>query len=234
MKKVRSDLLIAAAVILCSLVLLGALSLAISGTDLNRPKAVLTIDLPSAVGLDRQAQVRYAGTIAGRIRSIRPLTDEERLKESPSFLIRVVAEIRHPLPTIRSGTVAAVISDTVLAEKYLNLEPGPVVNPPLPPGAVIYAKHSANLDEVLTSGKSLIDGVNTLLTKNETAVTQAVLDIKNVLENFKVVATYAKTFMGTVARKPWRLLWGGPVPRLPSEESILKTDQVVPAPVPND
>ena len=234
MKTVRSDFLIAAAVILCTLVLLGALSLAISGTDLNRPKALLTIDLPSAVGLDRQAQVRYAGTIAGRIRSIRPLTDEERLKESPGCLIRVVAEIRHPLPTIRSGTVAAVISDTVLAEKYLNLEPGPIVNPPLPPGAVIYAKHSANLDEVLTSGKSLLDGVNTLLTKNETAVTQAVLDIKNVLENFKVVATYAKTFMGTVARKPWRLLWGGPVPRLPSEESILKTDQVVPAPVPND
>ncbi|MDA1339880.1 MAG: hypothetical protein O2804_00930, partial [Verrucomicrobia bacterium] len=163
-----------------------------------------------------------------------PLTDEERIKESPSCLIRVVAEIRHPLPPIRAGTTAAVISDTVLAEKYLNLEPGPVVNPPLPPGAVIYAKHSANLDEVLTSGKSLLDGVNTLLTKNETAVTQAVLDIKNVLENFKVVATYAKTFMGTVARKPWRLLWGGPVPRLPSEESILQTDKVVPAPVPND
>ena len=49
MKKVRSDFLIAAAVILCSLVLLGALSLAISGTDLDRPKALLTIDLPSAV-----------------------------------------------------------------------------------------------------------------------------------------------------------------------------------------
>jgi len=75
MKTVRSDYLITAAVILCTLVLLGALSIAISGTDLNRPKALLTVDLPSAVGLDRQAQVRYAGTIAGRIRSIRPLTD---------------------------------------------------------------------------------------------------------------------------------------------------------------
>jgi len=234
MKKVRSDFLIAAAVILCSLVLLGALSLAISGTDLNRPKALLTVDLPSAVGLDRQAQVRYAGTIAGRIRSIRPLSDEERTKESPGCCIRVVVEIRHPLPILRVGTVAAVISDTVLAEKYLNLEPGPVINPALPPGTILYAKHSANLDEVMASGKELLDGVNELLNKNESAVTKAVLDLKNVLENFKVVATYAKTFMGTVARKPWRLLWGGPVPRLPSEESILKTDKVVPGPIPND
>ena len=234
MKKVRSDFLIAAAVILCSLVLLGALSLAISGTDLDRPKALLTIDLPSAVGLDRQAQVRYAGTIAGRIRSLRPLTDEERTKESPGCSIRVVVEIRHPLPILRVGTTASVISDTVLAEKYLNLNPGPVISPPLPPGTILYSKHSATLDEVLASGKELHDDVNQLLTKNDSAISQAILDLKNVLENFKVVATYAKTFMGTVARKPWRLLWGGPVPRLPSEESILKTDKVVPGPIPND
>ena len=234
MKTVRSYFLITAAVILCTLVLLGALSIAISGTDLNLPKALLTVDLPSAVGLDRQAQVRYAGTIAGRIRSIRPLTDIERTKESPGCSIRVVVEIRHELPPLRLGTTAAVVSDTVLAEKYLNLEPGPVTNPALPPGTILYGKHSANLDEVLTAGKELIDGANELLSKNDSAIYQAIQDLKNVMENFKVIATYGKTFMGTVARKPWRLIWGGPVPRLPSEESILKTDKVIPGPVPND
>ena len=96
MKTVRSDFLIAAAVILCTLVLLGALSIAISGTDLNRPKALLTVDLPSAVGLDRQAQVRYAGTIAGRIRSIRPLTDTLDLYHSQGVDPRVMsAAIKH-------------------------------------------------------------------------------------------------------------------------------------------
>ena len=234
MKKVRSDILIAVTVVLCSLVLLGALSLAISGTDLNRPKALLTIDLPSAVGLDRQAQVRYAGIIAGRIRSLRPLNDEERVKESPGCSIRVVVEIRHPLPILRVGTSATVISDTVLAEKYLNLTPGPVNNPALPPGTILYAKHSANLDEVMASGKELLDGVNTLLSKNDSAINQAILDLKNVLENMKVIATYGKTFVGTIARKPWRLIWGGPVPRLPTEEQILKSDKPIPAPIPND
>jgi ABC-type transporter Mla subunit MlaD len=234
MKKVRSDILIAVAVVLCSLVLLGALSLAISGTDLNRPKGLLTIDLPNAVGLDRQAQVRYAGTIAGRIRTLRPLTDEERTKESPGCSIRVVVEIRHPLPILRVGTTATVISDTVLAEKYLNLTPGPVNNPALPAGTILYAKHSANLDEVMASGKELLDGVNTLLTKNDSAINKAILDLRNVLENMKVIATYGKTFVGTVARKPWRLVWGGPVPRLPTEEQILESDKPIPAPIPND
>jgi ABC-type transporter Mla subunit MlaD len=234
MKKVRSDILIAVTVVFCSLVLLGALSLAISGTDLNRPKGLLTIDLPNAVGLDRQAQVRYAGTIAGRIRSLRPLSDEERIKESPGCSIRVVVEIRHPLPILRVGTTATVISDTVLAEKYLNLTPGPVNNPALPPGTILYAKHSANLDEVMASGKELLDGVNTLLTKNESAINKAILDLRNVLENMKVIATYGKTFVGTVARKPWRLVWGGPVPRLPTEEQILESDKPIPGPIPND
>ena len=234
MKKVRSDILITVTVVFCSLVLLAALSLAISGTDLNRPKGLLTIDLPNAVGLDRQAQVRYAGTIAGRIRSLRPLSDEERIKESPGCSIRVVVEIRHPLPILRVGTTATVISDTVLAEKYLNLTPGPVNNPALPPGTILYAKHSANLDEVMASGKELLDGVNTLLTKNESAINKAILDLRNVLENMKVIATYGKTFVGTVARKPWRLMWGGPVPRLPTEEQILESDKPIPGPIPND
>jgi hypothetical protein len=98
----------------------------------------------------------------------------------------------------------------------------------------LYAKHSANLDEVMASGKELLDGVNTLLTKNESAINKAILDLRNVLENMKVIATYGKTFVGTVARKPWRLMWGGPVPRLPTEEQILNSDKPIPAPIPND
>lgn len=234
MKAFRSEFLIAVSVIVSSLVMLGALSLAISGVHFDRPKKVLTVDLPSAVGLTQEAAVRYAGTPVGKIRSMRPLNDEERSQTSPGCAIRLVLDIHQHLPTLRVGTTASIAADTVLGEKYLNLEPGPVINPALPADTILYAKRSASLDEVMSSGKQLLDGVNDLLTKNDSAITQAVLDLKNVLENFKVVATYAKTFMGTVARKPWRLIFGGPVPRLPSEDTILKSDKPVPAPIPND
>ena len=234
MKAFRSEFLIAVSVIVSSLVMLGALSLAISGVHFDRPKKVLTVDLPSAVGLTQEAAVRYAGTPVGKIRSMRPLNDEERSQTSPGCAIRLVLDIHQHLPTLRVGTTASIAADTVLGEKYLNLEPGPVINPALPADTILYAKRSASLDEVMSSGKQLLDGVNDLLTKNDSAITQAILDLKNVLENFKVVATYAKTFMGTVARKPWRLIFGGPVPRLPSEDTILKSDKPVPAPIPND
>jgi ABC-type transporter Mla subunit MlaD len=234
MKAFRADFFVAAAVIICSVVMLVALSLAVSGAHLTSPRATLTIDLPSAVGLDKQAEVRYAGASVGRIRTVRPLTDDERLKVSPECAIRVVADIHHSLPQLRVGTTASITADTVLGEKYLNLEPGPITNPGIAPGTILYAKRSASLDEVMTAGKQLLDQANDLIAKNPEAFNKIVTDLRVVLDNFKVISTYGKTFVGTVARKPWRLVFGGPVPRLPSEEKILNSDKPVPAPIPND
>ena len=234
MKAFRADFLVAALVILCSVVMLVALTLAISGTHLTSPKATLTIDLPSAVGLDKQAEVRYAGANVGRIRTVRPLSDEERAQVSPHCAIRVVADIHHALPKLRVGTTASITADTVLGEKSLNLEPGPVANPGLAPGTILYAKRSASLDEVMTAGKELLDKANDLIAENQDALNKVIKDLKVVLDNFKVISTYGKTFMATVARKPHRLIFGGPVPRLPSEDKILSSDKPVPAPVPND
>lgn len=234
MKAFRADFLVAAAVILCSGVMLVALTVAISGTHLTAPQATLTIDLPSAVGLDKQAEVRYAGAAVGRVRSIRPLSDEERLKISPQCAIRVVADIHHPLPPLRVGTTASITADTVLGEKYLNLEPGPVINPGLAPDTILYAKRSASLDEVMTSGKQLLDRANDLIAQNQEAIDKMMKDLRVVMDNFKVISTYGKTFMGTVARKPWRLVFGGPVPRLPAEDKIIESEKPVAAPIPND
>ena len=234
MKTFRADFLVAALVIFCSVVMLLALTVAISGTHLTAPRATLTIDLPSAVGLDKQAEVRYAGAAVGRIRSVRPLSDEERSKVSPDCAIRVVADIHHSIPELRVGTTASITADTILGEKYLNLEPGPVTNPGLVPGTILYAKRAASLDEVMTAGKTLLDKANDLIAQNREAIDKVIKDLRVVLDNFKVISTYGKTFVGTVARKPWRLVFGGPVPRLPSEETIIQSDKPVPAPIPKD
>jgi hypothetical protein len=86
----------------------------------------------------------------------------------------------------------------------------------------------------MTAGKTLLDKANDLIAQNREAIDKVVKDLRVVLDNFKVISTYGKTFMATVARKPHRLIFGGPVPRLPSEEKILSSDKPVPPPVPND
>jgi ABC-type transporter Mla subunit MlaD len=46
-------------------------------------------------------------------------------------------------------------------------------------------------------------------------------------ENLKVVSTNAKALTATLAQKPWRVFWGGPTVPPPSEDQVLKSDQVI-------
>ena len=46
-------------------------------------------------------------------------------------------------------------------------------------------------------------------------------------ENLKVVSTNAKALTATLAAKPWRVFWGGPTVTPPSEDEILKSNQVL-------
>jgi ABC-type transporter Mla subunit MlaD len=46
-------------------------------------------------------------------------------------------------------------------------------------------------------------------------------------ENLKVVSTNAKALTATLAEKPWRVFWGGPTVKPPTEDAILKSNQVI-------
>ena len=46
-------------------------------------------------------------------------------------------------------------------------------------------------------------------------------------ENLKVVSTNAKALTATLAEKPWRVFWGGSTVTPPSEDAVLKSNQVI-------
>ena len=46
-------------------------------------------------------------------------------------------------------------------------------------------------------------------------------------DNLKVVSTNAKALTATLAEKPWRVFWGGSTVKPPSEDDILKSNQVI-------
>jgi ABC-type transporter Mla subunit MlaD len=46
-------------------------------------------------------------------------------------------------------------------------------------------------------------------------------------ENLKVVSTNAKALTATLAEKPWRVFWGGPTVTAPTEDAVLKSNQVI-------
>jgi ABC-type transporter Mla subunit MlaD len=46
-------------------------------------------------------------------------------------------------------------------------------------------------------------------------------------ENLKVVSTNAKALTATLAEKPWRVFWGGATVKPPTEDDVLKSNQVL-------
>jgi ABC-type transporter Mla subunit MlaD len=46
-------------------------------------------------------------------------------------------------------------------------------------------------------------------------------------ENLKVVSTNAKALTATLAQKPWRVFWGGSTTTPPSEDEVLKSNEVI-------
>lgn len=265
-----SDILIALTVILCSGVLLAAMSMALIGFNFGKqPGKTVTIDMPSVTGLRVNSEVRYSGAEVGKILSIEPLDWDQR--SQPGLSVRVVAEIERPMPALKSDSQAAITSDTILAEKFLDLSPGSADAPPLADGQSITAKQVATFDDLTREGLDMLtelntivagikeknpdlpDKVNSLLTnaenlsknadelidrlnqvveKNDGKIDQSLGDLHVVLQNLKVVSTYAKALTGTVGQKPWRLVWGGETPALPTEQEILKSDKPLPVELP--
>src|ERR1700745_1915055 len=80
MKRNLSDYLVALFVIACSIVLLAALTFALSGYHLKKPTRTLQISYEDVTGIKVHSEVRYAGAPAGRVIAMRHLTSDERLK----------------------------------------------------------------------------------------------------------------------------------------------------------
>jgi ABC-type transporter Mla subunit MlaD len=64
MKRALSDYLVALFVIACSIVLLAALTFALSGYRLKKPTRMLQINYEDVTGIKVNSEVRYAGAPA--------------------------------------------------------------------------------------------------------------------------------------------------------------------------
>src|SRR5438046_8907449 len=78
MKRNFSDYIVALSVILTSMVLLAALTIALSGYRLKKPTRTLQINYEDVTGIKVHSELRYAGAPAGRVIAMRHLTARER------------------------------------------------------------------------------------------------------------------------------------------------------------
>jgi ABC-type transporter Mla subunit MlaD len=290
MKRNFSDYLVALSVIACSIVLLGALTFALSGYRLKKPTRTLQINYEDVTGIKVNSEVRYAGAPAGRVIVMRHLTAKEReASANKKDAVRVTVSLDEGIPPLPTDVSATLSSDTLLSPKFVALSAGTPGGETLANNAAIEGHPAYGLEQITAAAGPLFDNANKLLDNLNVTVTGLKTDlgeftpklgpladslkvdvdnlqnvIKNLdamakgadtlfgsadtfikttnkqlqeqlkqlhvtLLNLKVVTTYAKALVETLAQKPNRVIFSGKPATLTPESEILKSSKPVPA-----
>ena len=290
MKRSLSDYLVALFVIACSIVLLAALTFALSGYRLKKPKRVLQINYEDVTGVKVNSEVRYAGAPAGRVLAMRHLTAKEReASANKRDAVRVTVSLDEGIPPLPTDVSATLSSDTLLSPKFVALSAGtpggetlannaaieghpaygleqitaaagPLFEnankllsdlsvtviglkkdldqftPKLGPLADSLKTDVDNLQNVITNLDGVAKGADTFLSTGNTFIKSTDKQLQEQLKqlhvtllNLKVVTTYAKALVETLAEKPNRVIFSGKPSKLTPESEILKSSKPVPA-----
>ena len=290
MKRNISDYLVALFVIACSIVLLAALTFALSGYRLKKPTRTLQINYEDVTGVKVNSEVRYAGAPAGRVIAMRHLTAKEReASANKKDAVRVTVSLYEGIPPLPTDVTATLSSDTLLSPKFVALSAGTPGGQTLANNAAIEGHPAYGLEQITAAAGPLFDNANKLLDNLNVTVTglkkdlgeftpklgpladSLKLDVDNLqnvvknldslakgadnvlgtadtfisttdkqlqeqlkqlhvtLLNLKVVTTYAKALVETLAEKPNRVIFSGKPAKLTPESEILKSNRPLPA-----
>jgi ABC-type transporter Mla subunit MlaD len=181
MKKNISDYIVALFVIACSVVLLGALTFALSGYRFKQPTRTLQIKYQDITGIKIHSEVRYAGAPAGRVIAIRPLTPAERQSSSnKKDCVLITISLNDDIPPLPSDITATLSSDSMLSPKFVALSAGTAGGKTLPNHSVIEGKPAYGIDQITAAAGPLFDNANKLLDNLNVTVT----DLKGDLGDF--------------------------------------------------
>ena len=290
MKRSLSDYLVALSVIACSIVLLAALTFALSGYRLKKPARTLQINYEDVTGIKVNSEVRYAGAPAGRVLAMRQLTTKEReALPNKKDAVRVTVGLTEGIPALPADVTATLSSDTLLSPKFVALSAGTPGGETLVDNATIEGHPAYGIEQITAAAGPLIDNANKLIDNLNVTVTNLKKDlgdftpklgpladsmkvdvdnlqnvVKNLdsvsktadnvlgtadrfigttdrqlqeqlkqlhvsLLNLKVVTTYAKQLVETLAQKPSRIIFSGKPATLTPESEILKSSKPLPA-----
>jgi ABC-type transporter Mla subunit MlaD len=285
-----SDFLVALFVIACSVVLLAALTFALSGYRLKKPTRTLQINYEDVTGIKVNSEVRYAGAPAGRVIAMRHLTAQEReTSANKKDAVRVTVSLDEGIPPLPLDVTATLSSDTMLSPKFVALSAGTPGGETLANNASIEGHPAYGLEQITAAAGPLFENANKLLDNLNVTVTglkkdlndftpklgpladSLKLDLDNLqnaitnlegvekgantvfgtadtfikttdkqlqeqlkqlhvtLLNLKVVTTYAKELVETLAQKPNRIIFSGKPATLTPEGEILRSSKPLPA-----
>ncbi|PYJ47046.1 MAG: hypothetical protein DME85_07470 [Verrucomicrobia bacterium] len=178
MKRSLSDYLVALSVIACSIVLLGALTFALSGYHLKKPTRTLQINYEDVTGIKINSEVRYAGAPAGRVLAMRHLTAKEReASANKKDAVLVTVSLDEGIPPLPTDITATLSSDTMLSPKFVALSAGTPGGETLANNATIEGHPAYGLEQITAAAGPLFENANRLLDSLNLTVTGLKVDL---------------------------------------------------------
>jgi len=279
MKRNLSDYFVALFVIACSVVLLAALTFALSGRQWKKPTRTLQINYEDVTGIKVNSEVRYAGAPAGRVIAMRHLTAQEReATANKKDAVLVTVSLDEGIPPLPTDVTATLSSDTLLSPKFVALSAGTPGGQTLANNAAIEGHPAYGLEQITAEAGPLFDKANKLLdnlndftpklgpladslkmdadqlqnvitnldalakvadsvlgtadkfiSTTDKQLQEQLKQLHVTLLNLKVVTTYAKELVETLAQKPNRIIFSGKPATLTPESEILKSSKPLPA-----
>ena len=194
MKRNLSDYIVALAVIACSVVLLAALTFALSGYRLKKPSRTLQIDYEDVTGIKLHSEVRYAGAPAGRVIAMRHLTAAERSKSANKRdAVRVTISLDDAIPPLPIDISATLSADTLLAPKFIALSAGTPGGKTLANNLTIEGHPAYGIEQITAAAGPLFENANKLLDNLNTTVTDLKGDLSDFLPKLSPLADTLKT-----------------------------------------
>jgi virulence factor Mce-like protein len=219
MKKNLSDYVVAISVIVCSIVLLGALTIALSGFRLRKPTRTLQISYEDVTGIKVHSEVRYAGAPAGRVIAMRHLTPAERASSTNKRdAVRITISLDENVPALPADITATLSSDTLLAPKFVALSAGTPGGKTLANNSAIEGHPAYGIEQITAAAGPLFENANKLLDNLNITVTDLrgnlgefmpklgpladslkidVDNLQNVIKSLESVSKDADTVLGT-------------------------------------
>jgi ABC-type transporter Mla subunit MlaD len=175
-----SDFLVALFVVACSVVLLAALTFALTGYHLKKPTRTLQINYEDVTGIKVNSEVRYAGGPAGRVIAMRHLTAQEReASANKKDAVRVTVGLNEGIPPLPADITATLSSDTMLSPKFVALSAGTPGGETLANNAAIEGHPAYGLEQITAAAGPLFENANKVLDNLDVTVTGLKKDLND-------------------------------------------------------
>jgi len=183
LKKKSGDRLVALSVIACSVALLIALALGLSGQTFIRGGQSMRVRFPDVTGIMVSSRVKFAGAPVGTVSQIRILSPAERKADSPN-LVEVTLLIHKDVPPLPNDARISIAADTLLSDKFVLINGGSPTAPPAGPDQVLQGVAPTTFDQLVRNADGAIEGLRRLAGGDNNSSTQDIFQrLRSILDD---------------------------------------------------